>query len=209
MDTQNLENTEATTEQLEEIQQPERPVVNYNADGEFELGSKVIYSLHGRCSVDGIENKTMGGENIRFYKLQLEKNSLAKTTKKEPSIWLPVATAKGRGLREMLTFEELEKVYEIIDSREYYFDAATPFQKILSTLEKSVNAEGVLGLAKVVSYAYFRRHREVVPTGPIVKYYESVQKQLAREISEITGESITSLEARFEKGMRNKMHPDT
>src|ERR1700733_8843100 len=91
------------------------------SQNEFLPGSTVIYAMHGKCYVLGTETRSMGGESIRFYKLELKKSTLSRSSRLEPAIWVPVATAKDRGLRAPMTKNEAEVAMKILLSREYYF----------------------------------------------------------------------------------------
>jgi RNA polymerase-interacting CarD/CdnL/TRCF family regulator len=179
-----------------------------NTPPEYSPGSSVVYAMHGRCNVISVESREVGGETIRFYKLEVQRSPLSRSTRKDPAIWLPVSAAREKGLRDPLSASNLDAIYTILGSREYYFSAAENWGQILPKLEFAIRTEGAAGLAKVVSYLHVLRKREIVLSTEIVRFEEQIRRLLTREISEITQETARIIEERFTKLLRNKTLPD-
>ncbi len=175
---------------------------------EFPPGSSVIYAMHGKCNVLGTETRSLGGESIRFYKLELKKSMLSRSSRLEPAIWVPVATAKNRGLRAPMTKAEAEAALKILQSREYYFRVNEPWLTIQPQLEASIRLEGGVGLAKVASYLFVLKRKQIVPSSEIIKLQETVHKLLFRELADALGEFSKVLEERVSKGFKSKLIPD-
>lgn len=175
---------------------------------DFEPGATVIYGFHGKCNVAAIENREMAGKTIRFYRLEIQKSALSRSTRQEPAIWVPIDSAKERGLRAPVTRENAEVVMSVLASREYYFETNTAWSAIQPKLEAAIRSEGAIGLAKVTSYLYVLKRKQVVPSSDLVKMYETVTKLLLRELSEALGEPIRDLESRIAKNLRHKLIPD-
>lgn len=180
-----------------------------NPHTEFQPGTDVIYGLHGRCSISGVETKNINGENILFYKLTPVKNAISRSKKQEPSIWLRVSLAKERGLRTPIQKGETERVFSILGDREYYFSLEEKFSKIQPELEKAIHQEGSVGLAKVLSYLFVLSEKMIVPPPEVSKFFENIKKLLAREIAEATQESISGTEEKLLKMMQIKLQPDS
>lgn len=178
---------------------------------EFQTGSEVIYGLHGRCAITSIETKQVGGENISFYRLEpLIKNPIVKTTtKKDRAILLPVAGARKRGLRHPIGAQtDVDSIHEILGNKETYFELDAHWREVLPKLEACINAEGAIGLAKVLSFVHVRRAHHVVPPSDLVKFHESIQKLLAREISEVVGQTVGVVEEDIDRRLKAKLRPD-
>jgi RNA polymerase-interacting CarD/CdnL/TRCF family regulator len=175
---------------------------------EFTPGTDVIYGFHGRCRVQAIETKPINGEEVQFYKLEIQKSQHSRSSQREPNILLPVQTASKRGLRNPLSNLEAEKIWEILENREYYFSLTENWRDILPTLEKTIVDEGALGLAKVSSYLYALTHQRSGPPRLASQFEEKVDHLLVREISDATDETIVSIEARKAKVMRGKLKTD-
>jgi RNA polymerase-interacting CarD/CdnL/TRCF family regulator len=171
----------------------------------FPLGTEVIYAMHGKCSLSAIETRTVGGESIQFYKLEVQKPALSRSTRQEPAIWVPVNSARERGMRAPMDKDTAEAVLKTLTSREYYFPLGEAWTAIVPKLEACIRNEGGVGMAKVSSYLFVLGRKQVVATPEVNRLSETVNKLMYRELSEATGESIRSLEERVAKGMRQKL----
>jgi RNA polymerase-interacting CarD/CdnL/TRCF family regulator len=174
----------------------------------FAPGAVVIYGLHGKCLLLGIEIRELNGESIPFYKLEIQRSTLSRSTRQEPAIWVPVSTATERGLRPPTSAATAEAIFKILASREYYFQATDPWSLVQPQLETSIRKEGASGLAKVLSYLFVLKRKQVVPSPEVTKMMETVQKLLFRELSEATGEPIRNLEDRIARSLKHKLVPD-
>ena len=176
---------------------------------EFAPGSSVIYALHGKCHVLGTEFRSLGGKPICFYKLELRKSTLSRSTRNEPAIWVPVASAKDFGLRAPMTAAQADEAMKLLMNREYFFKPYDAWNVIQPQLEATIRNEGGLGLAKVVSFLYVLKRKQVVATPEVVKLYDTVHKLLFRELSEALQQPMKVLEEKVAKGMKTKLLPDT
>jgi RNA polymerase-interacting CarD/CdnL/TRCF family regulator len=197
-----------------EQQNPLRPEASsisstsHGSTGTFAPGSLLIYGLHGKCLLVGVEVRQLNGESIPFYKLEIQRSTLSRSTRVEPAIWVPVANAIERGLRSPTTATESEAVFKVLASREYYFQASEPWSSVQPHLEAAIRREGAIGLAKVLSYLFVLKRKQLVPSSDITRFMETVQKLLFRELSEATGEAIRNLEDRIARSLKHKLVPD-
>ncbi|MGE0617063.1 MAG: hypothetical protein AB7P04_15640 [Bacteriovoracia bacterium] len=176
--------------------------------GEFAPGTEVIYGFHGRCSIEAIENRNIGDQAIRFYKLQVQKPTLSRSKKSDPAIWLPVDSARRRGLRMPMTVEAATQIFAILGNREYYFSVETPWTKIHSQLEQTIFEEGALGLAKVMSFLFILKSRQIVPSPEVIRFSEMIHKQLVRELAETLQDQMKPIEDKIASLLKNKLKAD-
>lgn len=176
---------------------------------EFLPGTPVIYGMHGKCQILGTEFRTLGEQKIKFYKLEIKKANAGRSTRTDTSIWVPVDSAKNLGLRPPMNAEEASEAIKILCNREYYFKPEDSWNSLLPKLESSIKKEGGLGLAKVFSFLYVLKKKQVVPSSDVQKLFETVQRLLFKELSDATGESSRVLEEKVARGMRSKLIPDT
>lgn len=176
---------------------------------EFSAGSSVIYALHGKCSVLGKEIRALGEKSIHFYKLEIKKSPLSRSNRQDTAIWVPVATAKDQGLRSPMNRTEAETAMKILMSREYFFKTTEPWASIQPQLEACIRLEGGNGLAKVASYLFVLKRKQVVLAAEVTKFQEMIHKLLFRELSEALGEPTRVLEDKVNRGFRSKLIPDT
>ena len=181
---------------------------NFRDDLEFTEGTAVIYGIHGRCTVTGVEFRKIGEKSIPFYKLEIYR-PIAPKTKRDTAIWIPVESAKKRGLRQLMPEEIVEKAINILTSREYFFSLHEKIHQIQPKLDVCIQEEGGIGLAKVVSYLYTLKNRQIVPTNEVLKLYETHSRILFREIAEIRSSTIRIIEDQVARGMKSKLLPDS
>ena len=177
---------------------------------EFATGENVIYSLHGKCSVIGIETRQMveGQPPIRFYKLEVQKSTFSRSTRQEPAIWVPVSSARERGLRAPLSATDAEAVFKVINSREYYFVLTESWSSIQPQLEHAIRMEGGIGLAKALSFLHVLKRKQIVASPEVARMYETVSKLLIRELADATSDTPRNIEDKIARGMRQKLIPN-
>jgi RNA polymerase-interacting CarD/CdnL/TRCF family regulator len=176
---------------------------------EFSTGDKIIYALHGKCVVTGVETRTLGADRIRFYKLEVQKSALSRSSRQEPAIWVPVATARDHGMRRPMTREDADGAFRLVASREYYFPLNESWTSLQPKLEAAVRVEGGVGLTKVYCFLHVLKRKQIVPSPEVARMLENVSKHFLRELSEILGEPIRAVEDRVQKSLRQKLLPDT
>jgi RNA polymerase-interacting CarD/CdnL/TRCF family regulator len=178
--------------------------------GGFEEGAAVVYGIHGRAQVAEIIIKNVGSKNLSFYRIQIQKNSIngIKTPKKDSSILIPVNSARKNGLRGLMSTDEAERALAILNGRDYYYSLQSHFHIMVPQLEAAATTEGGLGLAKVVSYLYTLKNRQVVASSEVSKTYDLYSKVLFRELAEVLNTTIKDIEDRTTKGLKSKLLAD-
>lgn len=175
---------------------------------EFLPGTAVIYAMHGKCNIVSIETRKLGEENIEFYKLEIKKSTTSRSTRSDSAIWVPVSSAKDRGLRSPMSKLEAESALKVLMSREYFFKTTDTWASLLPRLEATIRIEGGIGLAKVASFLFVLKKKQFVATPEVNKLQETVHKLLFKELTEALGEPVRSLEERIIKGFKTKLLPD-
>jgi len=175
----------------------------------FEIGSTVIYSTHGKCVIRGIELRSINGETVPFYKLEVQKPTLSRSVRPEPSIWLPVNSSQAKNLRIPMDQQAAEQVVAVLGDREYYFNTQEAWNEVFPLLEACIRDEGAIGLAKVYSYLHVleRKHHHLLPT-EISRFQDTVKKMLIRELAEALSQQMKPTEEQVTKLLRKKMLPD-
>lgn len=174
----------------------------------FLPGATVIYGMLGKCTIVSFESKKLGDEDVNFYKLQVQKSSLSRSSRQDPAIWVPMNTARQRGLRFQMSAEEASAVLGIFSNREYYFNLSETWSTVQKKLEACICEEGASGLAKVSSFLFVLKKKQIVLSSEVARLHEAVNKLLLRELSEITGEPVKLLEERITKSVKQKLLPD-
>ncbi len=175
---------------------------------EFQTGSTVIYGLHGKCNIAAIEQKMINGEAVSFYKLEMAKSTLSRSKKSDPAIWIPVASAKDRGVRLASTPEQVEAALQVIDGREYFLNLKDNWQVNYPKIEALIRDEGLMGLAKAFSFLSVLKNKQVVTHSEVNRALEKVQTLLLRELTEALGLQNKDLDPRIQKGIKQKLLAD-
>lgn len=73
---------------------------------EFKVGDMAVYPAHGVGQVTGIENREIAGSKGKFYILKIMDSGM--------TIMVPTQNVRNVGLREVISEDEVESVYEIL-----------------------------------------------------------------------------------------------
>jgi CarD family transcriptional regulator len=88
---------------------------------DFKIGQKVAYPNIGVCSIEKIENKNVGGNEVEFYSLRLVSNGSV--------VFVPTANIQNIKLRPIINPIQCEKVMTFLAD---VFDAVPPDWKVRS-----------------------------------------------------------------------------
>lgn len=179
-----------------------------NTQNLFTKGDEVIYGLIGKCTIAEIESKTVGNEEQLFYRLERIKPAHLKAKRPEPQILLPLSKASQTGLRKEITSSELESLYEIFASREFFLPLNQTWPVTLVALEQMIRAEGAFGLARAYSFLYVLENRQHLLSSDQNRFFETVSRALFRELSDVTQRTIRELEVEVHQLLRNKLKAD-
>ena len=107
-----------------------------------------------------------------------------------------------------MSAQDAEAVLQVLSSREYFFQANEAWSSVLPKLESAIRTEGAIGMAKVISYLFVLKRKQVVPAPEVSRLYENVNRLLLRELSEVLNKPARALEEQITKGFRQKLLPD-
>lgn len=168
----------------------------------FKKGDVVVYGVHGRCEVTGVETKTINKEKLKFYELRPVVTT--PNMKADRRFLIPVETAREAGLREELSAEDIPHILEIIQSPEYYFPLNSSWVDRNKVIELSIRTQGAEGLAKAVSHLYAYHEKNILPDPAATKTYQNLFRLLVREISIATAASVKDTEVLVTKTLSKK-----
>jgi len=84
----------------------------------FKAGDMAVYPAHGVGVIEAVEEKSISGQNQKFYIMRVLANGM--------TIMIPTDKADQVGLRRVITFKEVTKVYKILkDKKHEQVDAQT------------------------------------------------------------------------------------
>jgi CarD family transcriptional regulator len=112
---------------------------------EFAVGDNAVYPAQGVVEVLRIEEKDLGGTRQSFYVLRILNT--------DHKILVPVASAKERGLRQVISEEEICEIFDILRERTIAFDKQTWNRRYRSFKEK-IDTGSIYDVAEVMRDLY-------------------------------------------------------
>lgn len=116
---------------------------SWSAD--FKIGDKAVYPAHGVGEVTAIENREISGLNQRFYILRILDNGM--------KIMIPTDNVNQVGLREVISSDNVERVYDILRKKGLSVDTTTWNRRYREYMEK-IKTGSVYEVAEVLRDLY-------------------------------------------------------
>ena len=76
---------------------------------EFQVGDLAVYPAHGVGEIQAIESRVINGEKQDFYIMKVLENGMV--------IMIPIRNVESVGLRDIISKEDVSKVYDVMKSR--------------------------------------------------------------------------------------------
>ncbi len=116
-----------------------------NADMQFKVGDKAVYPAQGVAEVVDIEEKDIGGSRQQFYVLRI-----LDTDRK---IMVPVKNANAVGLRQVISEQEIQEIFDILRERTLAFDNQTWNRRYRGFMDK-IKTGSIYDVAEVLRDLY-------------------------------------------------------
>jgi len=116
-----------------------------NADTQFQVGDKAVYPAQGVAEVVSIEEKDIAGTRQCFYVLRI-----LDTDRK---IMVPVKNADAVGLREVISEQEIQEIFDILRERTIAFDNQTWNRRYRGFMDK-IKTGSIYDVAEVLRDLY-------------------------------------------------------
>lgn len=139
----------------------------------FKVGENAVYPAHGVTVVKRIEEKNIGGRKKSFYVLQVVENMM--------TIMVPTDNAGGVGLRQIISTDEVPKVFNILKKRDVKIDQTTWNRRYREYSEK-IKTGSVYEIAEVLRNLFLLRHSKDLSFGER-KMLDQCKTLLVKEIS--------------------------
>jgi len=137
----------------------------------FNIGDKVVYPMHGAGVIESIEEREILGLKRDYYVMNLSIG--------EMKVMIPLDNAFQVGLREVISREELEKVYNIL--KEPYTTSTSNWNRRYSGNLEKIKTGNILEIAEVVKNLFYREKEKGLSAGE-KKMLESAKRMLLSEI---------------------------
>lgn len=106
----------------------------------FEVGSTAVYPAHGVADIIGLETKQVGGQDLRFYHLQVRGSGL--------KIIVPINKAGENGMRPLAGPDEIDQMFDILRDHDVPTDRQTWNRRYRNFMEK-IRTGSLNGVAEV------------------------------------------------------------
>jgi len=139
----------------------------------FNVGDLAVYPAHGVGVIEAIETKTIGGADQTFYIMRILDNDM--------KIMIPKGNAKHVGLREIISDEDIEQVYAILQDTEVEFTPQTWNRRYREYMEK-IKTGSIFDLAAVLRDLYILQMDKPLSFGER-KMMDTAKGLLVKELS--------------------------
>lgn len=139
----------------------------------FKVGDIAVYPAHGVGEVKSIESREISGSTHQFYVLQILDNGM--------KIMVPTKNINAVGLREIISSEEVEAVYEILKERDITIDNQTWNRRYREYMDK-IKTGSIYEIAEVYRDLMLLRHEKDLSFGER-KLLDSARSLLVKELA--------------------------
>src|SRR5882724_3480810 len=115
----------------------------------FKVGDNAIYPAHGVATIKRIEEREVGGKKKKFYVLQVLDNQM--------TIMVPTDNVESVGLRQIISDDEVKRVYKILKDKNVKIDQTTWNRRYREYMEK-IKTGSVYEIAEVLRNLFLLRH---------------------------------------------------
>jgi CarD family transcriptional regulator len=143
------------------------------AQNVYKVGDKAVYPAHGVGEVTAIEKKEIGGSLQTFYILKILDNGM--------KIMVPMLQAQQVGLREIISKEEADEVFDILREKEISVDTTTWNRRYREYMEK-IKTGSVFEVAEVLRDLYLLKMEKDLSFGER-KMLDTARNLLIKELS--------------------------
>ena len=119
----------------------------------FKVGDKAVYPAHGVGEIKSVESREISGNKQTFYVLQILDSGM--------KIMVPTTNVNSVGLREIISTEEVEDVYEVMRQRNIKIDNQTWNRRYRDYTDK-IKTGSVYEIAEVLrDLSLLKREKEL------------------------------------------------
>ncbi|MDR0630524.1 MAG: CarD family transcriptional regulator [Holosporales bacterium] len=139
---------------------------------DFEIGSWVVYPLHGVGKLDNIDVLEIDGQSTEFFIISFPKNKLI--------LKIPINRAIGAGLRKVTTKKTMKEALDILVQKAK--KKRMMWSKRALEYETKINSGDPILIAEVIRDLY-KGEGDTVQSFSERQIYQDAMERLAREFS--------------------------
>ncbi len=155
----------------------------------FKVNDLAVYPAHGVGRIEAIEEKTIGGVTQLFYIMRILDNDM--------KIMIPQNNAENVGLRNIISDQEVEQVYTILEKKDVEFTTQTWNRRYREYMEK-IKTGSIFDLATVLRDLYILQMDKPLSFGE-KKMMDTARGLLIKELSIARNKKESSIEKEIEE----------
>ncbi len=139
----------------------------------YTVGNKLYYPVHGVAELTSLESRNIGGTDCSIYVLTIVDSGL--------KIMVPTNNAGSVGIRPLVTSEEIDDVYEILQSKDGGTDTQTWNRRHREYMDK-IKTGSAFEIAEVLRDLCLLRDKKTLSFGER-RMLETARNLLVKEIA--------------------------
>ena len=151
---------------------------------QFQVGDKAVYPAQGVGEIIGIDEKSVSGKTHRFYCLRIIDTDIR--------ILVPIDNAEQVGLRNVVTPDDIEGVYDVLRHAETCLDKQTWNRRYRGFMEK-IKTGSLFDVAEVFRDLYRLKRIKTLAFGER-RMLETARNLIVQELSVAKGISTAKIE---------------
>ncbi|OAG27395.1 CarD family transcriptional regulator [Thermodesulfatator autotrophicus] len=150
----------------------------------FSVGDMAVYPAHGVGVIEAEEKKVIGGKEKIFYVMRILDNDM--------TVLIPKDNIDRIGLRNIISKEETEKVYSILQEKDVSLNHQTWNRRYREYMEK-IKSGSIFELAQVLRDLYLISYDKQLSFGER-RMLETAKSLLIKELSLAEGKPEAEIE---------------
>jgi len=148
--------------------------ITTNPVREFQAGDLAVYPAHGVGRIEAIESRVVNGEKHDFYIMKVLENAMV--------IMIPTNNVESVGLRDVISRDEIPKVYKIMQSKQDSSSENQTWNRRYREYMDKIKTGSPYEVAEVFRDLYILKLTKDLSFGER-KLYDTAQGLLVRELS--------------------------
>jgi CarD family transcriptional regulator len=139
----------------------------------FDVGEMAVYPAHGVGVIESIEQRSVGEIEQTFYVMKILNNNMV--------IMIPTATSKNVGLRSIISSNEVDDVFDILQEKDVEIGTQTWNRRYREYMEK-IKTGSLFEVAAVLRDLYLLKEDKDLSYGER-KMMDTAKGLLVKELS--------------------------
>lgn len=150
-----------------------KPVMKSTVKMTLKVGDIAVYPAHGVGQIERVENKEISGSILTFYVMRILDSDM--------TVMIPNSAIKTAGIREIITPNQVSKVFKIFEDQDVTIDTTTWNRRYREYMEK-IKTGSVYEIAEVMRDLYVLKKIKTLSFGER-KMLDTARSLLIKELA--------------------------